>query len=59
MTINISTQKVSKNKRFYVETQIGKKSQRGEREHCLVCRGYSEFVELSSVYNLYGSIGLD
>ena len=28
-------------------------------EDSLVCRGYSKFVELSSVYNLSGSIDLD
>jgi len=35
------------------------KNYREGRENSLVCRSYSEFVKLSNVYNLSGSIGLD
>ena len=49
----ISAQKISKVKRFYVKIQI-EKNHREERENSLVCRRYSEFVEISFVYNLFG-----
>ena len=41
-----------------METQIGK-NHREERRNSLVCRGYSELVKLSNVYNLSSSIDLD
>jgi len=38
----ISAQKTTKDKRFYVKTQIGKNHK--EERNSLVCRCYSEFI---------------